>query len=280
MLNIGIRAHDIDSDNLNDLSKQLAVLQISAIQLALKKSIKEWPIKLGSLNTGLAKTIANEFRSDNVDIAVLGCYINMIHPDVEQRQEALAYFKEHIRFARDFHCSIVATETGNIHSQMGYTEDNFTEEAFQLVVESVNELVKEAERFGVIVGIEGGVNHPIYSPEMMHKLITQIPSNHLQVVFDPVNFLTIENYQSQTKMIDQAFELFGERIIIIHAKDFIVKDNHIKVVPVGHGWLDYQYLINKLYPDKPLIPILLENTKEPFITESIAYLKRLFEQIL
>jgi len=278
-MNLGIRAHDIENDSIQDLANKLGEKDIRSIQFALKKSIKEWEISTSSLNTGLAKTTANILADQKVDIAVLGCYVNMIHPDLEEREKELDYFKAHIRFARDFNCSIVGSETGNINAKMGYTTDNFTEEAFQKVVKSVKILVEEAERFGVIVGIEGGVNHPIYSPKMMKRLIDEVKSNHLQIILDPVNYLTVDNYQDQRKIIDEAFDLFGDRINIIHAKDFIVENNKLEIVPATHGNLDYEYLFKKIKFSKPNIPILLEGAQEPYISQIIEDLTDIFDQI-
>ncbi len=51
----------------------------------------------------------------------------MIHPDCHVRRKELERFKEHIRFARDFGCSIVGTETGNVNPDIVYTEENFKE---------------------------------------------------------------------------------------------------------------------------------------------------------
>ena len=90
--------------------------------------------------------LADKFAEKDVQIAVLGCYIHMIHPDKEKRKLELDRFKEHIRFARDFGCSIVGTETGNVHEKTGYTVDNFEEQPFLDVVDSVRELVEEAEK--------------------------------------------------------------------------------------------------------------------------------------
>ncbi|MBM7541573.1 sugar phosphate isomerase/epimerase family protein [Amphibacillus cookii] len=277
-MNIGIRAHDVENKDILDLAQKLNQKEIHSIQLALKKSVKEWQISTASLNTGLAKYIANILHDKKINIAVLGCYINMIDPDLEQREQALDYFKAHLRLASDFGCSIVGSETGNVHSQMGYTTDNFTEAAFLKVVDSVQILVEEAERFGVIVGIEGGVNHPIYTPQLMKRLIDEVSSNHLQVIFDPVNYLTLDNYQRQMSIIDEAFSLFGDRIAIIHAKDFQIKDGQLYIVPVGHGQLNYAHLFTKIKVAKPMIPILLEETKEPYINQSIAKLTQIYHR--
>jgi Xylose isomerase-like TIM barrel. len=276
-MNLGIRAHDLAGLPLTRLPEEVSKLGLSSVQLALNKSFPELNIKNGSLSPGLANYIGSQFRKHNIQIAVLGCYVNIIHPDLSERRLLLELFKEHLRYARDFGCSIVATETGNVHEKMGYTTDNFTEEAYNEVVKSVSELVEEAEKFGAIVGIEPGVNHPIYSPKVMRRLIDDIKSNNLQVVFDPANFLTEENYKSQKIIFEDAFRLFGDRIVAVHAKDFTIKNGKLEFVPVGKGLLNYDTIFKFIKYNKPYINILMENTKEPFIDEGISYLKQKYE---
>ncbi|MFC4386360.1 sugar phosphate isomerase/epimerase family protein [Gracilibacillus marinus] len=279
MLNLGIRGHDIAYHEPVEIAREVSKKGFNSVQLALAKSFTTIPTHTGSLSPGYAKYIRKVFDKEHVDIAILGCYINMIHPDLEKREALLNRFKEHIRFARDFGCSIVASETGNVHETMGYTEDNFTEEAFQKVVESVKVLVNEAEKWGVIVGIEGGINHPIHTPQLMRRLLDEVDSNHLQVILDPANFMSITNYENQETVIQESFELFGDRIVAIHAKDFVIEDDWIKMVPVGKGMLRYDVLFQELKKRKPYIEILLENTKEPFIDESKAYLNKIYKEV-
>ena len=273
MLNIGIRAHDIENLPLEELVQEIASKELTSVQLALGKSLSNVNTEVGSLSPGLARYVGSMFSKYNVQIAVLGCYFNMIHPDLVERRKGIERFKEHIRFARDFGCSIVATETGNVNPEIFYTEENFKERPFLEVVESVRELVKEAEKFGVIVGIEAGVNHPVYSPKVMKRLLDSINSNNLQVILDPVNLLTIDTYQNQEEIFQEAMDLFGDRVVILHAKDFIIENNQLVPTAVGKGLLNYEYILNVLKEKKPYINILLEETKEPFIDESIAFLK-------
>jgi L-ribulose-5-phosphate 3-epimerase len=272
-MNIGIRAHDIENLPLEELVQEIAGKGLTSVQLALSKSLESVNTELGSLSPGLARYVASAFSKHNVQIAVLGCYFNMIHPDLVERKKGMERFKEHIRFARDFGCSIVATETGNVNPEIFYTEENFKEEPFLEVVESVSELVKEAEKFGVIVGIEAGVNHPVYSPKVMKRLLDSINSNNLQVVLDPVNLLTIDTYRNQEEIFQEAMDLFGDRVVILHAKDFIIENNQLVPTPVGKGLLNYEYILNEVKKKKPFINILLEETKEPFIDQSIAFLR-------
>lgn len=278
-MNIGIRAHDMETRPLEQLVKEIADKGLTSVQLALAKSFPAINTNLGSLSPGLAWQIGQQFKKRDVQVAVLGCYINMIHPDLEERRKGLDRFKEHIRFARDFGCSIVGTETGNVHAEITFTEKNFEEKPFLEVVESVRELVVEAEKFGVIVGIEAGVNHPIYSPQTMKRLLDLVSSNNLQVIFDPVNYLTVETYKDQNEIFEEAFELYGDRIVIIHAKDFIVEGNELKTVAVGKGLLNYDVVLKWVKANKPNVNILMEETKEPFIEESVVFLKDIYATV-
>lgn len=132
--NLGIRAHDLEAEDLQELAANVAQRGFSAVQLALAKSITEFSTSTGSLSPGYGHYVKSLFQQHDVRIAVLGCYINMIHPDLAERQRQLNRFKEHIRFAHDFGCSIVGTETGSVIPSLGYSEDNFTEEAYTEVV--------------------------------------------------------------------------------------------------------------------------------------------------
>ncbi|MBE0338884.1 sugar phosphate isomerase/epimerase family protein [Paenibacillus sp. 23TSA30-6] len=274
--NLGIRAHDIENVPLQEAVNIISSKGLTSVQLAVSKSLNDINTKLGSFSPGIAHYISSIFRKKDVQIAVLGCYINMIHPDPSQRRKELDRFKEHIRFARDFGCSIVGTESGNVNPEIVYTEENFSEKPFLDVVENVRELVAEAEKFGVIVGIEGGINHPIHTPERMRRLLDSVPSNNLQVIFDPANFISLNNYQNQESVFQEAFDLFGDRIVIMHAKDLIIEDNGIKFVPVGKGILNYNFLLKLLKDKKPYINILLEETKEQDIDKSVAYINGLY----
>ncbi|MEH7222648.1 sugar phosphate isomerase/epimerase family protein [Bacillus sp. JJ1566] len=277
MINLGIRAHDVKASSLDELVQMIADKGLTSVQLALAKSFPDLNTSLGSLSPGLGKFIGKAFQQKNIEIAVLGCYINMIHPDLEERRKVLDRFKEHIRFARDFGCTVIGTETGNIHAKMGFTVDNFQEKPFLDVVESVKELVQEAERFGVIVGIEAGVNHPVYNPKLLKQLLDEVNSNNLQIIFDPVNLLTVDNYNQQDDIIKEAIDLFGDRIIIVHCKDFVIEEGKLKFAPPGKGLLNYDLVMELIKPKKPYIQFLLESTTEPFIDDSIAFLKEKYE---
>jgi L-ribulose-5-phosphate 3-epimerase len=224
------------------------------------------------LNPGLAWHVGQAFQRHGVQIAVLGCYINPIHPDPQKRAELLGLFKEHIRFARDFGCSIVGLETGSVNADYSPHPDNHGEQAFQQMLQSIATLVEEAEKFGVIVCIEGVTSHTVSTPAKMRRALDTIKSNNLQVIFDPVNLLSIDNYEDQDRVMKESFDLFGNRIAIIHAKDFKVEGGTLKQLRSGQGNLNYPLLLGWIKPRKPSISILLEESSESTVDDCLRFL--------
>ncbi|MCA9734300.1 MAG: sugar phosphate isomerase/epimerase [Deferribacteres bacterium] len=274
---LGARAHDFGKLPVEELAKKIQEKKIAYIQLALAKAIAGIDDPAGILNPGLASYFRDVFYKRDIKISVLGCYLNYAHPDQEQRRKNIEVFKQHIRFARDFGCSVIGTETGSINADYSCNFENQGDKAFQILYESLQELVDEAEKFGVFVGIEGVTSHIISTPTRMKQMLDKIDSPHLQVIFDPVNLLSIENYENQDKIIEESFDLFGDKIAIIHAKDFIIKDNELHQLAPGNGLLNYKLLCKLIKKRKPYIEILMEEMSESIISESMAYIEKCYK---
>jgi sugar phosphate isomerase/epimerase len=278
-MRFGMRCHDVIHNNLEDLADSIQEKNFKSVHLALTKVKTDFDFKKSNITPGMAKHVRDTFGKRGISIDILGCYVNLAHPDDAELKNLLDRFKEHIRFARDFGCSLVGTETGALNKEYVYGPENNTEEAFLRTLNSVKELVKEAEKFGVIVAIEGVAKHVINTPERMKRVLDNIDSNNLQVIFDPTNYITTENYENQDELIKKAFDLFGDRIVAIHAKDFICEDNEIKLAPIGKGLLNYELLISELKGKYPYIDIFFESTKPEHVDDSIEYITNMFNSI-
>ncbi|MEY3897521.1 MAG: hypothetical protein RLZZ214_3042 [Verrucomicrobiota bacterium] len=212
----------------------------------------------GVLESEMAAEISAAFARHGIRIEVLGCYINPIHPDAPTRSLVLDLFKEHLRHARDFGCNIVALESGSLNADQSPHPGNAGEAAYQEFLGSMEELVAEAESCGVVVGIEAVTSHVLSTPERMRRLLDDIPSPHLQVVFDPVNLLSSANCLEHREIMQRSFDLFGDRMAVAHAKDFRITDGNLVACAPGDGMLDYPFLISWLACHKPGIAVLLE----------------------
>ena len=278
-MRIGIRGHDIGHYEIDKIGQIMNTKKLKSVQFVAKKIISEFEITKGSMTPGMAQYINDTLRNHGVNISILGCYINLANPDDNELNELLDTFKEHIRFAKYLGCSIVGTETGALNREYVYTDKNNTEEAFQRSLNSIKILVEEAEKFGVIVGIEGVTKHVMNTPERLKKALDNVNSNNLQVIFDPINFIDESNYDKQDEIIKKSFDLFGDRIMIMHAKDFVYKDGEVRQVSIGKGQFNYPLLLSLVKQKKPHIDIILEDTVPEDLDSSIKYIEEMYKNL-
>jgi sugar phosphate isomerase/epimerase len=275
MINIGVRAHDFGKHLPEEIAEKVYSNGFSCIQLAMAKAFSNFDKLHHKLTPGYANRIRRIFNHRQIDIAVLGCYINPIHPDRMIREESLLRFEEHLRVARDFGCAIVATETGSRNPDCSYNPLTETEEAFLEFVSVIKRLSKTAENFGTIIGIEGVAHqHTINTHERMVRFLELVDSSNVQVVYDPVNFIPYDRCHDHEEHIKEAFELFGDRIVAIHAKDFDVADGKKRAdLPSGKGKLNYPFFFELLEKKKPGIHVLLENNTPETMEASVNFVK-------
>lgn len=271
-LNLGVRAHDIQAASREELGEKLAYYQFSHIQFAVKKSFPAYAPTLRSVSSGTASFIGDYLQNLGIKISILGCYVNLASPDEAIRQQAIADFKHHIYLAKDYHAAVVGTETGSVGH--GYTTANFTEEAYIAARSSIMEMVAYAEHLGVTVGIEAGINHPLYTSDLAKRLISEVQSPNLKIIMDCANLISTDNYQEQERVVYRALNDLHDDICSMHLKDFIIENQQVRIVPVGTGWMKYDQILQFLKKDKPLMFASLEATTEPDIPHAIDVLQK------
>lgn len=267
-MRFGIRAHNISCAGLRDLSAKLATLGIDTIQLALAKSFPDF--KKGSFTPSYARKIKEAFSSNGINVAVLGAYINCIHPIQTSRISELDFFREQLKFAKFMGADMVGLETSSMD-----TPDR--ESAYKCVLESMRELVSAAESLGVMIGIEGVYVHVINTPDMMYRLVNDLNSPNVGVIFDPVNYLSGDNYAEQKSIIKRHFELLGDVTYAVHIKDFKVENGCLSDALPTEGIFDFDTLFSEIKKRKKDIPMLLETVGEDNFTEIAAKLDSRYE---
>ncbi|MHC1691604.1 MAG: sugar phosphate isomerase/epimerase family protein [Sphaerochaetaceae bacterium] len=289
MMQFGLRAHDFGKLPAAALAETLGRYSPDSIQLALSKALLDAPLG-GGLSPGYARRIQNLFAAQHIGIAVLGCYFNPVHPDPQVRETALRRFEEHLRFARDFGCAIVGTETGSCNADGSFHPDTASEKTFDTLVASLERLVKTAEACGSIIGIEPvAEQHTLSSVEKTARLLQRIDSPCIQVIYDPVNLLPwdglpeadgrilpVPSVNAQRRFFEQAFSTFGDRIVAVHLKDFQYRGKRkTGDLPALSGDLDTGGLLSLLNQRKPYIDVLLENSSPVTVQSTLATLRRL-----
>lgn len=276
-LNLGIRAHDLGPADIDTLTDRINDYGLKHVQLAVKKSFPEVFDSYDKLTPGIANYYGTKFADAGIKISILGSYVNIVDQDPDKRKQALADFTTHLRLSDEFKASMVATETGSVGN--GFTEDNFTEEAFVETVDSVKKMVKDAEIFGTTVAIEPGINHPLYTAKLAKRLIDEVDSPNLKLILDCANLMLPSNHDRQEEVIEEAFDLLGDHIIAMHVKDYIIKDDHVEIVPVGTGEMNYERIMKFAKYEKPYLFVSLEATREPELADSIKLLKDVYDRV-
>jgi sugar phosphate isomerase/epimerase len=271
----GTLAHMVGKWPLQQLVQKLGAYEIDFVQLALAKAIGDIDTGLGKLSPGLANHIGEQFDKQGIRIGVLGCYINPIHPDPVQRRYEIDRFKEHLRFARDFGTTIVATETGDWNTYQAQDSQRYREIGWSILKETVEELIEEAEKWGVYVGLEPVCVHTLSTTERMRHLLDEVHSNHIGVVLDPCNLLDHSNFERQDEVVDETFALFGDRIVLAHLKDVIYQpDGRLKETRLGLGTFHIAKFLQKLNQHKPHLDVSIEAVTENEINEAIQFAKQ------
>jgi L-ribulose-5-phosphate 3-epimerase len=274
LMSVGVLAHLFGKLSYRELASEVAAAGFSHIQLALWKAVNDADFnKPGKLSPGLAMSMAEEFRKQGVTISILGCYLHFFDRNPERLRENIERFKELIRYARLLGSPIVAAETGS------YTDGLYTERDWQVLKETVEELTEEAEKWGVFIGLEAANGHLVGTAAELSALLAEVRSSHIGVVLDPGNLLTADNFSRQDEVIEEAFQLLGNRIIACHAKDRrLTASGQIETVAPGFGEMNYSLYMRLLQQYKPGAHIIMEEASRQQMAESKSYIDRIWSE--
>ena len=278
-MQLGIRLHDIEKTSLENRLKIAKEQGFKCGHLALSKVISEYPVNESALTPGLAMYLKKIFAENNLDIAVLGCYLNLANPNPESLRAITNKYLAHIRFASLLGTGVVGTETGAVNEKYTFEERNHSKEALEIFINNLRPVVEYAEKMGVIFAIEPVYKHIVCNPARARKVLDTIASPNLQIIFDPVNLLDISNYENRNEIIHEAIEVLGKDIAMVHIKDFVVKDGKLDSVAAGTGNMDYTQILKFIKEQKPYVHVTLENTVPENAVKSRQYIQGIWDEL-
>lgn len=279
MMQLGIRFHDSEKLPFEERVDRIHSQGFSCTHIALSK-VSDLPSSTTALTPGYAMYLKHVFAENHVDVAVLGNYKNLGNPNAEKLKEIQAGYTAHLRFASLLGCSVVGTETGAPNEDYHYDKEAcHSEKALTTFIENLRPVVKDAERFGVILAIEPVYKHIVWNPERARKVLDEIQSPNLRIIFDPVNLLHPDNLARREEIIGQAIDLLGEEIAVIHLKDYKLVDGDMPCMACGLGEMDYTEVIRFAKEKKPMIQATLENTTPENAEQARKYIQRIEETL-
>ncbi|TFB84452.1 sugar phosphate isomerase/epimerase [Cryobacterium algoricola] len=269
-INFGARGHDVTwASTPEELARGLAGYGVHTVQLALGRSFPELS-GADALNPGMGAYFRRTLAAQGVDIAVLGCYDNIIHPDAGRREPILRKFEAYLRNARHFGAPMVATETGSVNREgFAFTRANFTDEAYRETAAVIRRLAEFGERVGTIVAIEPGINHPIHNLDRVEQLLDDIDSPYLGIVFDATALLDPHEPVDLAVLAGDAFERFGGRIVAAHLDDYRLSDGRVIRCDIDDGVLPVAQILATISAHSPHLAVIMEETVNDAIARTV-----------
>ena len=191
---------------------------------------------------------------------------------------AIDKYIAHLRFSRWLGAGVVGTETGAVNPEYKYEPENHSEKALSLFTERLRPVVEAAEKLGALIAVEPVWRHIVCSPERARRVLDEIGSPNLRIIFDPVNLLCVENAGDQDRIIRDSFELLGPAIDVIHLKDFKIQNGELVSVASGEGELDYELLMSEIRRCKPFVQCTLEDTRPDNALRAREFVEKAFKK--
>ncbi len=257
---IGLRLHDAAPGTLAERASVAKAQGFTCCHLALSKTLGKEYMQPGALTPGFARRVMDDLQG--LDTAVLGCYLNLATPDMEEYRAAVKKYVAHLRFARWMNAALVGTETGDPNKEYKYDPlTSHTDAALDLFIRRLAPVVEEAEKLGTIIAIEPVFKHIVSDGRRARQVLDAIQSPNLGIIFDPVNILHESNLEDAGRIIDEAIDLLQDDVLVVHMKDYVLKDDGtMKAVAAGTGLMDYTAIGEFVAEKKPSVQITLENT--------------------
>lgn len=213
------------------------------------------------------KNYSQAAEEADIIIAEVGAWSNPISPDEKIRENAMALCKERLAVADMIGARCCVNISGSRGGKWdGPHPSNLTRETFDLIVDSVREIIDDVKPTRTFYTLE---TMPWMYPDSADSyvmLVNAIDRKRFAVHLDPVNLIcSPQRYFDNASIIRDCFNKLGQHIKGCHAKDIILAEKlttHLDECVPGTGALNYRVYLNEMNRLDPDTPLMLEHLKE------------------
>ncbi len=222
----------------------------------------------------LCDRIRNEMAARRMTMAAVSGTFNMIHPDVQRRKAGLRGLSALAAACDRLGTSVITLCSGtrDPDSMWRRHPENDSPEAWKDLLSSIEVACRIAEEHAVTIAFEPEVSNVIDSARKARRLLDQMQSTHLRVVIDPANIFHTGELPRMREILDEAFSLLGNDIVLAHAKD-LSRDGEAGHEAAGEGLLDYDQYVSLLSEAAPDVPLVLHGLSEAQVPACVAFLE-------
>jgi sugar phosphate isomerase/epimerase len=220
-------------------------------------------------DTAQVRAIEKAFAAENVVIAEVGAWCNMLDPDSEKRRKNLDYVIQRMALADVVGARCCVDYSGSFSPTIPWGPDprNLSTEFLDATVENCRKIIDAIKPARSVFTIEMmGWNLPD-SPDAYLDLIKAVDRKKFAVHMDVCNGINSpRKFYANAKFIIECFTKLGPWIVSCHAKDlaWIPELNvHFAEVIPGRGSLDYAEYLRQIARLPVDAPLMLEHLKTP-----------------
>jgi sugar phosphate isomerase/epimerase len=200
----------------------------------------------------------------DIVIAEIGAWSNTLSADEAERREAIDYCTRRLALADRIGARCCVNVAGSRGERKNHPHpDNFSPATFELLVETVREIIDAAAPTRTYYTVEMMPCAPPDSPEAYAELLRAVDRERFAVHLDPVNIVSSpRRYFASGELIRQCVRLLGPHVRSCHAKDVLLRPGalvHLDEVRPGLGGLDYAAYLRAVEALDPEMPLLLEH---------------------
>jgi sugar phosphate isomerase/epimerase len=225
--------------------------------------------KAKAADTARVREIEKAFAAEDVVIAEVGAWVNMLDLNPEKRRANLRYVTDRLALAEAVgaRCCVDIAGSRNPKVWYGPHPDNLSKEFFDATVENCRRIIDEIKPRRTRFSIEMmGWSVPD-GPDSYLKLIQAVDRKAFAVHMDVCNGINSPiRFYRNAEFIAECFHKLGPWVVSCHAKDleWVVEMNlhFVEVVP-GRGQVDYRAYLRELAKLPVDVPLMLEHLKTP-----------------
>ena len=205
-------------------------------------------------------------------VGVSGTF-NMIHPEVSVRETGLERLKVLAKAAKAMGIPLITLCTGTRDPEDKWREhpDNDLPGAWADLCTSMEDALMVADEYDILLGIEPELANVVNSTAKARKLLNEMASSRLRIVFDPANLFERAPAEEQRRLIEEGLDLLSAHLIMAHAKD---RKPDGSFCPAGQGVIDFHHYINSLKSHGYDGPIVLHGLGVGDVRECSEFLSR------
>ena len=215
-------------------------------------------------NSARIDAIRKAFAVENVIIAEVGAWVNMLDADPEKRAKNLNYVTERLALADAIGAVNCVNIGGSYHLKQwdGPDPRNITKEYFDATVENCRKVIDAVKPRTAKFSLEMmGWSLPD-GPDSYLKFIKAIDRPAFGAHIDIANILNSPaRFYNNKMLIDETFKKLGRWITSCHAKDVIGRDVHLAEAMPGKGGMDYGAYLRNVTSLSREVPLMLEHLK-------------------